>query len=119
MIAEPEEPVRPGFVFEGWQDERAEIEWDFDSFTVEGDMTLTAKWTPAKILVKFDLNGGNLNGKEEAEAKEVVFEETYGELPVPEKEGSIFEGWFYSGGKITEDSPVLVSGEHVLTAQWK
>lgn len=119
FITEPETPVKPGFVFEGWEDEKQELEWDFENFAVEEDMTLTAKWSPAEILVRFDLNGGTLSGKTEAEGKTVVFEETYGELPVPEKEGSTFAGWYYSGNEITEDTQVLTNGEHILTAEWK
>lgn len=117
LIAEPEAPVKPGFVFEGWKDEKQELEWDFDDFAVEGDMTLVAQWSPAKVLVKFDLNGGTLDGA--SEEKEVVFEENYGELPVPVKEGYTFAGWFYSGNEITEETQVLTNGEHILTAEWE
>lgn len=119
VVEEPTVPVRPGYVFEGWWNEKEENNWIFDAYTVENDMTLTAKWSPSIINVKFDLNGGTINGKPEAEAKEVIFGETYGVLPTPEKEGSKFSGWFYGGEKITQDTQLLMSGEHILTAEWK
>ena len=54
-----------------------------------------------------------------ADSMEVTFGEPYGILPVPVKEGAVFDGWMYSGQTITEDTKVTVNGEHVLTAQWK
>lgn len=119
LIEEPQTPVKPGYVFEGWQDEEENLDWDFRNFMVESDMTLTAKWAPAEILVKFDLDGGSLVENTEEETKKVTFGEKYGRLPIPEKEGYTFAGWFYSGSEITEDTQVLTSGEHILTAQWK
>ena len=53
------------------------------------------------------------------ESKQVIFGETYGTLPEPVKEGSIFAGWEYSGQTITADTVVQMTGEHVLTAIWK
>ena len=48
----------------------------------------------------------------------MTFGETYGELPIPVKEGSAFGGWEYSGQIITADTVVQMTGEHVLTATW-
>ena len=48
----------------------------------------------------------------------MTFGETYGTLPEPVKEGSIFAGWEYSGQIITADTVVQMTREHVLTATW-
>lgn len=120
MVAEPEVPIKPGYQFEYWyQEEEPNIFWNFSTNKIGGDLALYAHWVPAKILVKFDLNGGTTaEGMEVLEPKEVVFNETYGELPTPIKEGTTFKGWEYSGAMITEDSTVWMTGEHVLKAVW-
>lgn len=120
LVAEPETPVRAGYVFDGWfLESNEEAAWNFAVDKVENDLTLVAKWSPAKIMVKLDLNGGLLGGRSQTDPLTVTFGEPYGELPIPSKEGAVFNGWYYSGNKITADSQVLTSGEHVLTADWK
>ena len=81
-------------------------------------MTLYAVWTPAQVTVKFDLDGGNIDGTTQADDKVVTYGEPYGELPVPEKEGYQFDGWVYSGNIIDADTVMTMTGEHVLTARW-
>ncbi len=117
----PQEPVKPGYRFVRWvtsPDEFLAEEWDFSNDKVEDTMTLYAVWEPAEITVKFDPAGGSFEDGATAFEKQVVFGETYGVLPVPEKEGWIFDGWIYSQQVINEDSIVSMTGEHVLTAKW-
>ncbi len=118
-VAEPEEPVRQGYEFAGWYTESGALEWYFPEASVEGDITLYAHWTPAKITVKFDLDGGNIGGEEEIAPLQVTFEDIYGKLPVPEKAGYQFAGWSYSGQMIESSTIVTTNGEHVLTAVWE
>lgn len=118
LVAEPEEPVRQGYRFTGWYSEKdADRAWDFALDKVEGDMTLTAGWEPAKVLVRFDPAGGELS--DGADGIEVTYQGPYGALPLPQKEGSRFAGWVYSGETITPESIVMMPGEHVLTAMWE
>lgn len=120
-VEEPETPVRAGYHFEGWvtsADESLAEKWNFSEDTVEGDMTLYAVWSPAEITVKFDTDGGTVEGKAQPEDRKVIFGESYGELPMPEKDGYQFEGWVYSGSIITDDTIVTTSGEHILKARW-
>ena len=93
-------------------------EWSFAETKVTSDQTLYAVWEPAQVTVKFDLDGGACEGSASVPDKTVVYGETYGELPVPEKEGCRFDGWVYSGNIITADTQVTMTGEHVLTARW-
>ena len=47
-LACPEEPVRDGYKFEGWyKDIHLTEEWDFERDTVQGNMSLYAKWSEA------------------------------------------------------------------------
>ena len=122
LVPEPEVPYKPGFTFEGWYVEIAgeEKRWDFFADKAEGDLHMYAKWTPAEITVKFDLDGGVFEEAEtESTSKQVVYGEPYGELPTPTKEGNTFAGWEYSGSIITPDTIVQMTGEHVLTAVWE
>ncbi|MBQ8857887.1 MAG: InlB B-repeat-containing protein [Lachnospiraceae bacterium] len=120
-IEQPEEPVKPGYEFLHWvtsEDEYLAQIWNFAENKVEGDMTLYAVWQPAAIVVKFDLAGGSFSDETTGMEKQVIFGETYGELPIPEKEGYLFDGWVYSQQVIKEDTVVFMTGEHILTARW-
>lgn len=117
----PEEPVKPGFHFVHWvtsEDEYLAEVWNFAENKVETDLTLYAVWQPAAMTVKFDLDGGSFPEGNAIMEKQVVFGETYGELPVPEKEGYIFDGWVYSQQVISEETIVFMTGEHILMARW-
>lgn len=119
VIAQPEDPARPGYVLLGWSTAVDSTEpWKW-STPVENDMTLYALWQPAAVKVKFDLAGGTLDGADAAPDATAVYGEAYGTLPTPNKQGSVFDGWQYSGQTITAESIVTATGEHVLTAQWR
>jgi len=69
------------------------------------------------IVVNFDGNGGNVD----TATKEVIYNNAYGELPVPTREGYTFSGWSVEKvGKeiITENTIVNIDAEHTLYAQW-
>ena len=52
-LARPEEPVREGKRLVGWfKDIHLSEEWDFDTDTVTGSMTLYAKWEDAPVQVE-------------------------------------------------------------------
>ena len=119
LVEKPENPQKPGYEFVCWKREEAEGEWSFEHDQVKGDMTLTAQWKPASVLVKFDLDGGTVDGKTEAEPVFVTYGEAYGALPEPEKPGVYFKGWIYSGQMIEAGTKVAMTGEHVLTAVYE
>lgn len=120
-ISIPETPVKPGYQFVHWvtsEDEYLAEVWDFSEDKVEGDETLYAVWEPIQITVKFDTDGGKFAQEDMEYEKQVMFGEVYGELPIPEKEGYVFDGWIYSQQVIESDTVVFMTGEHVLTARW-
>ena len=60
-VTPPANVYRPNYDFDGWyfEDEYGDgIPWDFENHIVSGDMTLTARWSPAAFFVYFDPNGG-------------------------------------------------------------
>lgn len=120
LVKEPDIPIKPGYEFVGWVNEfEPDVMYNFALTKVSGDMTLIAQWKPATILIKFDLAGGSFGEDSIIEPRNVTFGEKYGELPIPWKDGCTFGGWIYSGDLIESDSVVTMTGEHVLTAQWK
>lgn len=121
LVEVPEEPVKPGYDFVHWvtsEDEYLAEVWDFTENKIETDMMLYAVWEPAEMTVKFDTDGGSFPEENAGMEKQVTFGEVYGELPVPEKEGYKFDGWVYSQQVITEETVVVMTGEHILTARW-
>ena len=71
-----------------------------------------------KVTITFDSNGGQVN----TPTKEVTVNGTYGELPVPTYTGYAFRGWYTSttdGTKIEESTPVTITENQTLYAQWK
>lgn len=71
----------------------------------------------AELNVKFDANGGNVNISD----KTVTFGEMYKNLPVPVREGYIFDGWYTKktdGIKITAHTEVSLTGNQTLYAHW-
>lgn len=116
-------PSRAGYQFDGWYTS----ETDGKKITVKsiydenGPEILYAHWTEKPVKVIFIA----LNG--EVYEKIVSYQKEYGELPVPEKEGYTFGGWYKykdyrerdDGQKqITEDTIVTEPTQVKLYARW-
>lgn len=102
MITAPESPEYDGYTFSGWYIDGKLLEtWDFENDTVTENTTLYAGWI-ANIEehdVTFVLNyAGAKNVVQSTENGLVTF--------VPEREGYVFNGWWYSDGK-TDDGYIL------------
>ena len=69
------------------------------------------------VIVSFDSNGG----KVDTSYINVAYGENYGRLPMAEKEGMEFVGWYtkpVGGIKITEDEKVTIRENHTLYAHY-
>ncbi|MCF0240132.1 MAG: InlB B-repeat-containing protein, partial [Streptococcus gallolyticus] len=123
-IEKPADPTKDGYVFAGWfldKECTPELEWDFENYVVEDDMTLYAKWNPATYTVVLNTNEGVI-----AEGKNVTTY-TFGvgaKLPTATeitKEGFTFGGWFdnekLEGNAVTE---ILATdkGNKTYWAKW-
>ncbi len=110
-IVAPTDPEKDGYTFKGW------------SPTVPVTMpaeniTLTAQWEANTYSVTLDTNGGALD-EGTANTKDVVFDDAYGELPEPSRDGYTFDGWYISDGTaVTPTTDVKTAGNHTLTAHW-
>lgn len=116
-VAAPAVPTKEHYSFLGWyKDEALTVAFNFDT-TVTSDMTLYAKWKLNEFTVTFNANGGNTS----VTSKEVIYGESYKEMPVPTRTGYTFNGWYTEatgGTKITADTEVTATVNHTLYAQW-
>lgn len=114
---EVETPIKTGYTFAGWyQDQDLTKTWDLLNDTIKDSMTLYASWTPSKIIVMFDLNGGHINHQPTIEPIERNFNASYDPLPTPQMDNKTFVGWQYNGSLIKNDTKVTMNGEHTLKA---
>lgn len=61
-ITRPENPIRPGYTFDGWYRYGApaveEYRWDFDNSLIATSGTLIAKWVKTATVITYDTKGG-------------------------------------------------------------
>lgn len=110
-------PQKTGHTFGGWFVEEAE--YTAASVMPDSDLTLVAKWTANAYQITFNLSGGAL-AEGTAETIDVTYGEAIGELPVPTKADSIFEGWTVGGSTtlITAETLYLWAADQTLIANW-
>ena len=85
----PEDPVLPGYEFEGWyQDEAFKEPYNFDS-NVMDSLTLYAKFEPAEYEITLVLNGGKGTDKIIGKYNEPVYPPAD-----PKRSGYMFAGWY-------------------------
>ena len=109
------EPSRRGYIFAGWFTAPADgrrITPDTVMKTAENH-TLYGLWAEDVYTLTFDADGGSC----ETRFIHIKSGETAGELPVPQKEGFTFEGWFTPDNALFS-SGSAVSGNMTLTAKW-
>jgi len=111
-------PIRTGYVFAGWYNGNDPIDNDSVVITASNH-TLTAKWNPIYYTILFDGTGGTVSSSN----IDVTYGTKYGELPVAERYGYNFDGWFteiIDGVQVCEDSIVELLEDEIVTlyAHW-
>lgn len=111
----PQTPARDGYDFIGWEDERGGAV-SFPCKITE-DCTYAAVFAPHEYTIDYWLNGGYFL---QTPQNTFTVESGLLEIPLPEKDGAVFEGWYtaadYSGEPITQ---IQCAGENVqLFAKW-
>ena len=102
---------RMGYTFTGWEPQIPEA-------MGKTALTFTAQWTANTYTITFDANGGSCT----TASKSVTYASTYGDLPVPTREGYGFDGWFTAqndGTKVTGNDTVTITADQTLYAHWK
>ena len=113
-LVEEKEPVRAGFIFQGWFAKDAKEAFDFTA-PVTGDITLTAVWEMDPNAVLYTITFMN-EGVEFARDQVVVGGTVDEPTSRPEKDGYIFAGWTLNGEVYDFATPI--TGDIVLEAAW-
>jgi uncharacterized repeat protein (TIGR02543 family) len=114
-------PLKTNYTFVGWYID-AEGEVSVSSTTImetDKDTILYAVWIGIEVTIIFDYQGAD--GNNENENKIVNYDALYGELPMPQKNGYTFIGWFTlasEGEKITEETLIIALEDFTIFAQW-
>lgn len=106
-------PNKKGYTFDGWYEDN-NLTIKHESSTVTSDLNLYGKWTPKNYKISFDSQGGNT-----LDTKEVTYDQTYGDLPTPTRQGYTFTGWYLNNTHITSQSKVQITQDTTLKASWK
>ncbi len=110
-------PTKPDYTFVGWftaLEGGTEITEETVAGPELGSHTVYAHWRGQAVTVTFDVSGGVLDN----DTMTVYFDGNYGELPVPERTGYDFAGWYLDDVKIEPATVVSVSENHTLVAHW-
>ena len=100
-------PAREGYTFAGWTPEVAE--------SVAGDASYAAVWTANTYSLVLKAEGGVVDPA----FITVTYGQPIGELPVPVREGYIFEGWFDAqGNEVTAETIYTWAGMTSISARW-
>ena len=109
-VSEPAAPTYTGYDFIGWYNGTAK--WNFATDTVNGPLTLTAKWQIKTYTVTYNSDGGS------TVAPETVSHGSKATAPTaPTKTGYTFLGWYKGSTKWSFDTAVTES--MTLTAKWQ
>lgn len=106
-------PTREGYSFLGWEDE---VGNRFDSISqgTTGDLTLYAKWNDGDwFAANFDAAGGELS----EESARFQFGRFYS-LPIPEKTGYAFLGWYEGEARFESEGTWEWPTNKNLVAKW-
>ena len=114
-------PTRTGYTFDGWFTDKTDGTKIVSTTKLisDTDHILYAHWTKdiVKATIELDANGGNVT----PDSVEVIVDETYGNLPVPTRDGYTFAGWFSaatSGTEIKSSTTVTSTSARKLYAHW-
>jgi len=117
-------PTRSGYIFNRWTLDNTTVlnsdDWTDYVYIYYKDVSVVAEWIPETYTVTFDPNG-DLQTSCDTESISVVYGEEYGTLPIPERVGYTFEGWYTepeNGVKINELTLCKTASNHTLYAHW-
>lgn len=112
--------TRDGWFFGGWytQTEGGKA-WDFNKDTVNGNMTLYARWHGQGVVVSYDLNLPQADIEHSETPQSVLLAKNAMIIkPVaPTAKGYIFRGWLDSDGKVWDFS-TNIDKDMTLYASW-
>ena len=117
LLTKPTNPTKSGYSFMGWYKDPAYASvWNFASDTVNGNVTLYARWGKT-YKIKYNLNGGTQNKLNPSKYTPITNTFT---LQSPTRKGYTFGGWYKDqqlSKKITKVK-IGTKGDLTLYAKW-
>jgi uncharacterized repeat protein (TIGR02543 family) len=112
-------PTKDGYYFEGWTYNGEDIESTDYVPELDGtkEITLVAKWSPARVDITFDGNGGEVD----TALSNYYYLSTFGSLPTATYVCYELDGWYTEadgGEKVTEDTLIDFYEPTTLYAHW-
>lgn len=103
-------PTKPGYIFDGWYTEDGNKIEENDVIDILDDIKVTAKWKGEQYTLTFDYNGGTGNETNRTIQNGLP----YGTLPIANKTGHTFKGWFDSNDKKVESSEIVNTTSDII-----
>ena len=99
----PAAPVKAGYTLDGWYADSGFTEkFDFNK-KITSDVSIYAKWSVTTYTIDYNLNSGSWNGS--SPSTTYTLNDCGYALPVPTREGYIFEGWKNLSGNFISNYP--------------
>ena len=99
----PTAPVKAGYTLDGWYaDSDFTEKFDFNK-KITSDVSIYAKWSVTTYTIDYNLNSGSWNGS--SPSTTYTLNDCGVALPVPTREGYIFEGWKNLSGNFISNYP--------------
>ena len=99
----PTAPVKAGYTLDGWYADSSFTEkFDFNK-KITSDVSIYAKWSVTTYTIDYNLNSGSWNGS--SPSTTYTLNDCGVALPVPTREGYIFEGWKNLSGNFISNYP--------------
>ncbi len=111
------ETSKTGYTFDGWYTPSGDKVETGDVVRITENTKLTARWTVNTYTVSFDAGEVGVSPS----YKDVIFGDTYGEMPEPVRDGFTFDGWFTTadgGAQVTDTDTVDITSDTTLYAHW-
>ena len=113
-VSKPADPVKTGYLFEGWYTDSAFGTLYNFSDPVYCSLSLQAKWKANSYTVTFNANGGS-----SVAAQAVEHGATATKPADPVRAGYVFKGWYADAGFTTAfDFNKAITGNTTLYAKW-
>ena len=117
-VDKPLKDYKSGYIAEWYKEPSLQNKWNFETDIITEDTVLYAKWSADTYTVTFNANGGECD----TESKEATFGTSYGNLPVPTRNGYSFEGWYEDETftkAVRNDTTVSIADDHTVYAKWQ
>lgn len=108
-------PTMTGYHFTSWTDAAGNVYDENTIVKITETTPLKANYAPNQYEVTLDCAGGTC----ESESVFVTYNEPYGELPEPSRDGYTFTGWFRADGSEFDPTETVTITEGItVTATW-